>query len=242
MSKADIHSQHRQRLRKQFIDSGLDTMSDYQALELLLFYAIPRRDTNPISHALMDEFGSLSGVLSADIDMLTRVDGVGEIAASLIKLVPELTRRYLIDEVNNNTILQSIDQTVKYLQGLYVGRSDEILYMLCMDSRYRLKRTVLLHEGTLDKVAIYPRKIMEEIIKCNASNILLSHNHPCGSAKPSINDLDVTKSILAALQPMGIKLLDHIIIAKDGYYSFVEDDVYRRNVELPPLLHAAEKE
>lgn len=217
-----VHDGHRERVRERFVKHGLDNFDDITALEFLLFYAIPRRDTNEIAHALLEHFGSIDNVFSADIDALTSVPGIGENAAALIKLVPQLMKKSELASLNNVTTLKTKDQLGEYLVPRFIDEIDEVLYILCLDSNFELIQIVEIGRGDVISVNVSIRKITEIALKYHASNIVLSHNHPRGRAVPSGDDIRYTRQIRDALRVMDVELHDHIVVAGRKYSSFRE--------------------
>lgn len=215
-----IHDGHRERLRSRFIEHGLDSFNELNALELLLFYAIPRKDTNPIAHALLDRFGSLSGVFDAGIRELTEVDGVGESAAVLIKLVPQLVRKSSISRRGSNLCITNSKEAAEYLVPQYLFEKEEFILLLCLDSRRRLISCTELGRGVVNAVDINVRRIAEIALKNRASYVMISHNHPDSSAMPSREDDYATQQVFNAMQSIGIPLLDHIIVSGEDYSSY----------------------
>lgn len=220
--KKPLHDGHRERLRARFLRDGLGGFEDHQALELLLFFAIPRGDTNPIAHRLLQQFGSFSAVLNARKEELCRVEGVGENTATLLYLVPALCRRYLSDLDGNLDRLDTLQDAGRYLTSRLIGYPNEVMFLLCLDGRNRVIYSKELAEGTVDHVPVTVRSIVEVAIRCNAVSVILAHNHTQGFAIPSSADLYVTQQIKAALDSIGIELRDHIIVANDGFVSMME--------------------
>lgn len=216
------HDGHRQRLKKLFLKEGLDNFYDYQALELLLYYCIPRKDTNPIAHSLIDYFGSLSQVLEAPVEELMRVEGVGEHAATFLHLVTEVGRYYLVNRSSRVKILPSIEDCAKYMLPYFFGRRNETVFLLCLDAKCKVLCCRELGEGTVNSAAISVRKIMETALTVNATAVVLAHNHPSGIAVPSGDDIQTTRRIAAALSAVEIHLVDHIVVADDDYVSMVQ--------------------
>lgn len=221
-----IHSGHRQRLRTRFRDEGLDGFADHQVLELLLFHAIPRRNTNEIAHRLLDRFGSLSAVLDADPRDLERCEGIGERAALLLALVPAVARRYLHDRCRRaNVALTSTELAAEYIAPLMVGRAEEIFYVVCLNTRLRVIVPALVSRGSVDRAHIEPRHVVEAAIRHRAHAVILAHNHPAGTAQPSLEDHRVTRILVNALGPIGVRVLDHLIVAGESWYSFAREGV-----------------
>ncbi len=214
-----IHEGHRSRLRKRFIEEGLDNFQDHEIIEMLLSYAIPRKDTNPIAHELIKKYGSLSGLLEADQKELAKNKGVGEYSATLLTLIPSLARRYLNDKWGEKPVLKSTELAGEYLKNLFAGRTYEVFYVICLDAQNRVIYPALVHEGTINKAPVYSRIVVETAIRHKAHSIILSHNHPGGSLHPSKADVEVTKKISLALNAIDIPVLDHLIIASDQYIS-----------------------
>ena len=214
-----MHEGHRDRVKKRFRQEGLDHFSDIQALELLLFYGIPRVDTNPIAHALLDHFGSLSQVLEASPEELMKVPGVGENAALLLTLIPQMGRFYMVDRSSCVTILQTLEQCADFLVPHFFGRKVETVFILCLDAKCKLLCCKELGEGGPNSTGVSIRKIVETAIGVNAATVVLAHNHPSGVALPSENDRAVTLWVRDALNTMDIRLLDHIIVADGDFVS-----------------------
>jgi len=226
MSNNNLHIGHRERLRKRFLEEGLDTFEDHQILELLLFHVIPRGDTNPIAHRLIKRFGSLSAVLEADPKDVAAVEGIGNKAAAFLTMIPQVTRRYFHDRVlRDRPKLNTSDAVTEYLIPLMAGRSEEVFYVLCLDTQCRVVYPALVSEGTVKEAPVYPRHVVEEAIRYRAASVILAHNHPAGTAKPSQQDHKLTRLLVQALGPLDIKVLDHIIVAGDQAFSFAREGV-----------------
>ena len=216
-----IHDGHRQRMKERFLQEGLDHFSDYQVLELLLFYAVPRKDTNPLAHALMDRFGTLSQVLEAPVEELQKVPGISRNAALLVKIVTELGRYYLVDRSSQYTILNTISECGEYVKPFFFGRRNETVFLLCLDAKCKLLCCRELGEGSVNSAGISIRKIVETALAVNATSVVLAHNHPSGIAVPSADDIQTTRKVAAALSAVDIYLADHIVVADDDYVSMV---------------------
>lgn len=219
-----MHEGHRQRLKKRFLEEGLDGFTDVQALELLLFYAVPRVDTNPIAHALLDHFGSLSQVLEAEPAELTKIAGIGESAALLLHLVPQLGRKYMVDRTAECRVLPTLESCAQYLTPRFFGRKTETVFLLCLDAKCKVLGCKEVGQGGANSTAVSVRRIVETAIGVNASAVVLAHNHPSGLAVPSPEDIQVTRQIAQALKAVEIVLADHIIVADDDYVSIAASD------------------
>ena len=217
-----VHAGHRDRLKQRFLEQGLDGFTDVQALELLLFYSIPRQDTNTIAHRLLDHFGSLSQVLEASPEELTRVGGVKEHSAVLLNLINQMGRLYLVDRAKRERVLPTIDDCARYLQPYFYGRMKETVFLLCLDAKCKALSCKEIGEGGINSAGISIRKVVETAIREGASTVVLAHNHPSGIAIPSPEDIQTTRRIAAALHSVEVVLADHIVVAEDDYVSMVQ--------------------
>ena len=221
--KKNIHEGHREKLRQRFIrENGLESFEDHQILELLLFYANARSDTNPIAHKLLETFGSLKGVLEARPEMLMTVDGVGDRAATLISMVVPLTRVWnrcamtVPDRIGNSR------EAEKYCLSILAGHRSERFYVVSLNAKCAVLGRRMISEGSLSEVSAYPRMVLETALNYNAHSVLLCHNHPGGTCAPSPEDIASTLQLQRLLNGIGILLLDHIIVANDSTYSMIQ--------------------
>ena len=191
-----VHEGHRERMKKQFAEHGAASMSDIQFLEMLLFYAIPRRDTNVLAHALLDRFNSLRGVLDADPSELERVEGIGENAAIFLKTVREALRRYTTEPLKGQRYILSSSDAGEYFVPILQYETEEKAYLM--------------------------RQIVDDAVRRRCTTVILAHNHPNGYAFPSAEDRIFTDELKKALKIMEIRLKDHIIVADDDYVSFAQ--------------------
>lgn len=218
-----MHDGHRQRLKKNFLDNGLSGFYDHNVLELLLFYTIPRRDTNELAHTLINTFGSLSAVFDAPYEELIKVDGVGDNTASLIKLLTPLYGRYLEDKHSNCTTILSTEDAGRYFTAKYIGNNNiETAMLLCLDNKGSVINCDIISKGSVKMAEITSRKVVEVALKNNSSSVILAHNHPGGVAVPSSADVDVTRNLVKMLSSLDIKLRDHIIVADQDYFSMAD--------------------
>ena len=220
-----IHDGHREKMRQRFMTGGLDAFADHEILELLLYYAIPRRDTNPIAHALIERYGSLPAVLAAPMEDLKRTEGIGESAAVLLHLVPQVCRRARLAQVGEDQVLNSSERAGAYLLECFDGESREVIYQLCLDRKGKLLACKRLGEGSVASADLDVRRLVENAILTGASAVILAHNHPSGVALPSDGDYTATMRVRAALNAIGIELADHIIVA-DGDFVSMADSGY----------------
>ena len=232
MSEKTVHAGHRARMRERFMKEGLSGFSEHEVLEFLLMFAIPQRDVNPLAHRLIDRFGSLSAVLESSPAELTRVDGVGENAAALLSLMPQLMGYYQHSAMGRKPVITNLAEARKYAGALFFGLHEERVYMICVDQSGRVLHPALMHRGTIDQVQIYPREVVETALRYHAHAVLLAHNHPSGLALPSPEDRQTTLVLKAALEAVGIVLADHIIVADDDFVSLRDDGILEDPYEL----------
>lgn len=218
-SKSNVHTGHRGRVREKYAKYGLDGFVDHEVLELLLFYANPRGDTNPIAHALINRFGSLSGVLEANYDDLVSVKGVGDAAATLINLMPGLFRRYSQDKVDSVKTVKNTESAVEVLLPRFIGMNNERVGILCLDVQGRVRNFVFVSEGALKLAHIDLRRVVQLALQNNADSVILTHNHPDGITAPSRSDIEATSAVINALGAINIHVADHIIISDNEYFS-----------------------
>lgn len=214
-----VHEGHRERLRDSFLAHGLDSFHEVQALELLLFYAVPRRDTNPLAHALLNQFGSLAGVFSASERELCEVPGVGKSTAALILMVPQILKRSRVTAANEIKHIRCGRDAAEYLRPRLDTEKEEVALMICLDSQMAVINCMELARGTVNAVDFSIRRMVEQAMKSKASYVVLAHNHPAGSPRMSREDDAVTNRAYKALELVGIRLYDHIIVAGDEYSS-----------------------
>jgi DNA repair protein RadC len=211
-------------MRERFLNgSGLDSFAEHEALELLLFYCISRKDTNELAHRMLREYGSLANLFDAHPRDVARRCEINENTAVLLSLIPQLSKRYLQSKWNKSVRLVSPQSAGRYLIDLFAARSTEAFYILCLDARRGLNGAVLVNEGTVDEAPVYIRNIVETALLYNAVNVVLSHNHPGGSVSASGADIEATRQIIRAFEMLSICVLDHIVVACGRYFSFAEN-------------------
>lgn len=221
MPDTSIHKGHRDRIKKRFLEDGLDSFTDIQVLELLLFYAIARKDTNPIAHRLLERFGSLSQVLDASVEELKKVEGIGHETAVFLHMIPAVGRYYMVDKTMQSKILKTVDQCGQYLLPFFFGRQLETVFLLCMDAKCKVLCCREVGEGGVNSAGISIRKIVETALAANATTVVLAHNHPSGIAIPSNEDIQTTYRVADALRAVEVHLADHIVVADGDYVSMV---------------------
>lgn len=217
--KENIHAGHRERIRQRFREQGLAGFAEHEVLELLLTFAISRKDVNPLAHELLAQFGSLAAVLEADESELMRIKGVGENTASLIALMPELFGVYRRSAMGDRPRVTNPAEAKAYCQSLFFGAHEEMVYVLCLDQGGRVIHPALLRRGTVNEVPIYPRDVVEMVIRYRAHAVMITHNHPSGMCRPSQADIHTTMQISIALEAIGVPMIDHLILSGDEVYS-----------------------
>ena len=217
-----VHDGHRDRKRSQFLRCGAESFADHELLELLLFYAVPQKDTNPIAHELLNKFGSLQAVLSAPPEELMEVPYVKERAAALIRLIPALYQRMLMTGEDREIILDTRERIGEFFRGIFAVHATEVMYQLCLDGKGKKKGLYKISEGDLGSVGLNVRQIMENALRSKAVMVVLAHNHPSGVALPSREDQAATRMVGNALEAMGVRLVDHIVVADNDYVSMAE--------------------
>ena len=220
----NLHAKHRERLRKRFLKSGIDSFEDINLLELLLFYAIPRRDTNDTAHHLLNRFGTIDRVFEASIEELCQVEGIGKNSAILIRMVSQLANRADQVRIKNEfgNILDGPVSAGRYLMPRFSGERDEVVYMICMDSKCKILNTRLMFRGSVNSANVSIRKIVENALNNNATKVILAHNHVSGIALPSQADIDTTSVIKNALAAVEVTLVDHIVVVADDFVSMAD--------------------
>ena len=221
MAEKNIHSGHRQRLKDRFLREGLDGFEKHNMLELMLFYSIPQRDTNPIAHALLDRFGSLSGVFAASVSELCTVDGVSEHTATLIKLIPSIWRNAAC-EVNTDERYDSLHKLGRLMVRRFSGLTVENVILVLLDNSWHIIEIIQLGAGSANHVRFDTRKLLEHAFRTNASMALLAHNHPNGTLVASPEDLETTSAVAQAFRTIRVEFLEHLLVVGDQYEPLLE--------------------
>jgi DNA repair protein RadC len=220
-----LHEGHRQRLKEKFIYDE-ESLADHELLELLLFYALPRKNTNEIAKRMIDEFGTLAGLCKANPKDISNVCKVSENTATLISLVSKLSRR--TSDLNSQNInekkLNMPGTAGEYAKTLFIGAVYEQFYLICLNSQKKITYPALVQKGTLNEVPVYTRLVVELAIRHKAHSVILAHNHPGGSLTPSQEDINLTKSIEAALETISVTVNDHIIVSGDSFVSLKQQN------------------
>jgi DNA repair protein RadC len=216
---------HRKRIKAKYKSGGIKGWLDYEVLEFALSFTILRKDTKPIAKQLLSEFKTLNGVLDADRKELEKVGGISEHSALFLNFLKDIAIIYLEKGLYKKDLVSSSDVVYDYLKASLKGLADEEFKVMFLNSRNRLLAIETIQKGTVNKSVVYPRKIVERALHNHATGVIISHNHPGESLKPSEDDYSITKAIKAALRTVDIVLLDHIIIGGNGYFSFKENGV-----------------
>lgn len=225
-TKGSIHKDHRKRLKKRFREEGLDHFDELHVLELLLFFGIPQGDTNPLAHRLLDRFGSLAQVLEAPTEELEKEPGVGDHVSTLLSLIRDISRYYMVNRSGPCRILNTTHACGDYLVPYFVGRRDETVFLLCLDSKCKAICCKEVGRGSVNSASVSVRKIVETALAANATSVVMAHNHPSGFAYPSPEDVLTTKRVAVALDAVGVLLADHVVVAEDDYVSMVDSGMY----------------
>jgi DNA repair protein RadC len=219
-NKRDFHRGHRERMRDRFIKEGLDNFEPHLILELMLYYAIPQKDTNILAHRLLESFnGSFMRVLDAPLEELIKVDGIGMNTAVLIKMFPEVCRRYLLETSETGKIVKSSEDAAKHMIPMFFGKNFECVALMCLDAKGKVLFCDCVFEGSVNAAAVSVRRVVEICVRYTTTDVIVSHNHPGGVAIPSEQDVMVTRRIAEALRTVGVRLLDHLIIAGNDWVS-----------------------
>lgn len=215
--------QHRRRLRDRFRKAGSNGLQDYELLELLLTYAVPRRDVKPLAKNLIAQFGSLASVLDADQRELERARDVGPSSAILIRLVKELCETYLAEKMHRKDSVSSPQAVVDFARIRLAGLPHEAFMVIYLNVKNEVIEPEIVNEGTVDRAIVHPRRVVEGALRRHAAALILVHNHPSGHTEPSEEDKRLTRAIVEAARTVEIRVLDHIVVARNGYFSFAQE-------------------
>ena len=221
--KKSIHEGHRQRLKNKFLENGFQGFEPHNILELLLFYSIPRKNTNEIAHRLLNHFGSLKNVFQADFSELLKVDGIKESSATLIKMVPMIAKEYVADSFKEGTVFDTANKIGSFFVNKFLGEKNEIVYAMLLNNKFELLSVVKIHEGSVNSAFVSSRKILDSVVKYNASMLIIAHNHPDGIVCPSMDDINTTADLMTAFNAFGIKLVEHFVIAGNEYCPVIHN-------------------
>ena len=214
----NIHQGHRQRLKQKFLENGIEALEPHEALELLLFYSIPQRNTNDIAHELINRFGNLTAVFDAPVKSLCEVKNISENSAVLLKLIPQMLRYYQVTP-DKALSMDNMDFVKKYFSSLYIGVKNEEFKVCCLDNNLQVVSCNTLAVGSSSEVVVTARMVAKAAFDSNTQHIILSHNHPDTFPKPTKEDISFTNNLFGKLKPIGIDILDHIIVGKGEVIS-----------------------
>ena len=214
-----IHDGHRNRTRQQLLKAGFENLAPHNALELLLYYTSPRKDTNTLAHRLIDRFGSFSAVLDASYEELIKIEDVGEQTAIFLKLLPNSFSYYLKSKEQEHPIINSIETAAQLLIPYFIGITNETMYALSLNDEKQLIRVTKISEGTVNRTEVMLKKIISEVIFTNATAVILAHNHPAGNPVPTKEDFYANETIKQALNYIQVELLDHLVVNNTSYFS-----------------------
>lgn len=224
MSTDNVHEGHRARVRKKFLLDGLDGFETHEALEFLLFYCVHMKNTSELAHKLLDAFGSLSAVFDAPYDAL-RNFGLSETQAAFLKLIPDISRLYIEDKHNNPDKVIDYDTIGDNILRKFIGRENENVLLLLLDAKGKEVFCGIVAKGSLNNTNLPVRKIVDFSLRYNAKSAIIAHNHPSGVALPSRDDLDATSNIKNALELIGVRLIDHYIVADNDCVSLAQSGI-----------------
>ena len=219
----NVHKNHRERVKERFLKEGLSAFADHEVLELLLFYAIPQGDVNPLAHRLLERFSTPVSVFNASVEELCTIEGIKAHTAVLIKLIPELSQFYNSLAVREMKTLSNSQEAGNYVCGMIGCRKSEVFAVICLDAQKNVRAFEILEEGTVSRANIHPRKVVECAMRHNAAAVILAHNHPSGSAFASENDRMLTEQLCTLLEGMDISVIDHIIAASADKFISMAD-------------------
>lgn len=225
--KKNVHEGHRERMRNKYVNKGIEVFEQHEILEMLLFYAIPRKNTNDIAHRLLEACGSLSAVFDAPIDILMQ-QGLSYNAAVLLHMIPDLSRAYQSDKFDNEEKIITDENIGKKMVNLFAGKNEECVYAFFLDAKGKEKYSGIISKGDASSAPLFSKDIVSIVARCKAVTVIIAHNHPSGVAFPSRADLEATADIADALDTIGIHLADHIIVADRDYISLSSTPPFSR--------------
>jgi len=222
--KENPHKNHRNRLREKLVKNGIESLQPHEVLELLLFYAYRQRDTNEIAHRLLKRFGTISGVFEADVESLSQVEDVGYNTAVFLNLQRHIQRYYMNEKFSKIKNLQITPQNIgEYVQHLFYGYTDEVFYMISLNSECEVITSDVITKGTVNTVSVYSREVVKRALETRASFVIFAHNHPNGILAPSEDDIKTTRVLTDALNYVNVKVIDHVIVSRGEYISLFAD-------------------
>ncbi len=221
--RRDYNREHRRRLRQKFANSGMEALHEYEVLELLLTYAITRKDVKPLAKALLDKFGSLKGVLDAEIDEIKQIKGIGEGSTVFFKFFKDTASLYLKQKAKEKKQVTCTTELLDFCRTVMGGKKDEEFCVIYLDVQNQIIEFETVQRGVVNQAVVYPRQVLESALKKKASAIILAHNHPSGHVRPSDADIRLTRTIQETAKMLDILVHDHIIIGENRFFSFREE-------------------
>ena len=222
---SDLKTGHRQRLRDRFLAGGLQGFQDYEVIELLLTLGTPRKDCKQAAKEALKMFGSLNAVLDADPDELQTIDGIGPNNVFGLKLTQTVARKYLSQRIIGKEIITSVDEVMDYLRHYLKNKKQEVFSVIYLNGHNEIIDLEELFRGSLTSSVVYPREVIQKILKMEAAAVIFVHNHPSGNPNPSEEDINITKKLIEAAKTIDVQVHDHIIIAGNEYYSFADNNL-----------------
>ena len=216
-SNKDLHKDHRSRMRDKYDKNGFASFAEHEILEMLLFYTIPRANTNPTAHRLIERFGNLARVLDAPRSELTKIEGMGESSAMFLEMLRSVANLYINSSKDTTRKLNTVDDAGRYLVDKYVGITTERVYFICLDDKNNIVKECFIGDGAVGSVEIDTKRILTEALNCNCTTAILAHNHPTGVCKPSVADIRATDEVRKALIYAKVTLVSHIVVAEGKY-------------------------
>lgn len=221
-SDGGVHKNHRSRMRKKFRENGFDGFAEHEILEMLLYYSVPRMNTNPLAHRMLDKYKTLANVFDATPEELMHEFNISEVTATLLSMVPKLSRVYETSKWERNDCLNNTDELGQYALSLFKDKQNEEFALICLDANRCVHWSGVIIKGTIDRTEAYPRVVVSEILKHKAKIVVFAHNHPNGTLAPSVADKEATEILKNVLSGIGIEVLDHIIVSGTRYFSMKE--------------------
>ena len=221
-SNGGVHKNHRIRMRKKFREHGFDGFADHEILEMLLYYCIPRKDTNDLAHNILDKYDTLADLFDASPEELMRETGISEVTATLLSMVPKLSKVYEKSKWDRVKHLKDTEELGQFAVSMFMDKLNEEFALICLDANRRVRWSGIIIKGTIDRTEAYPRVVVSEALKHKATKVVLAHNHPNGTLASSIADKEATEILVRVLKGIGIEVLDHIIVSGTRYFSMKE--------------------
>ncbi len=223
-----MHEKHRERVRERFLKEGIANMPEHNILELILFYCVPRKDTNELAHRLIDTFGSLSGVMDAPAERLRQVNGIGDAAAVFLTLLPQICKYYMQQkETDDKLNIENSEGIMAHVKNLFLGESREVFYMLCFDGKGCIINSIRFESGGITETTVNKRSLVNAALGNNSRSVIFAHNHPDSVAAPSKGDVLATEELVSLFSAVEINVADHIIAGAGELLSMAKTEKFR---------------